>query len=86
LNFLIKKLIKKMSSDLKLYTMSSDLNIFIYDFMERKRPAFFDAIHALNDNARLPDNIFGEPIKCYTCDCRFHVNKDCIKYNKQKRN
>jgi hypothetical protein len=65
--------------------MSSDLNIFIYDFMERKRPAFFDAIHALNDNARLPDNIFGDPIKCYTCDCRFHVNKDCIKYNKQKK-
>jgi hypothetical protein len=64
--------------------MSSDLNIFIYDFMERKRPEYFDAIHALNDNARLSDNIYGDPIKCYTCGCRFHVNKDCIKYNKKK--
>ena len=62
--------------------MFSDLNIFIYDFMERKRPDYFSAIHSLNDNARLPDNIFGDPIRCYTCGCRFHVNKDCIK-NKQ---
>lgn len=52
------------------------------DFMDRKRPEYFSAIHALNDNARLSDNnIFGNPIKCYTCGCRFHVNKDCIKYN-----
>ena len=71
LNFLINFLIKNYN------TMSSDLNIFIYDFIERKRPEYFDAIHALNDNARLSNNIYGD---------RFHVNKDCIKYNKQKRN
>lgn len=53
------------------------------DFIVRKRQPYFSAIHALNDNACLPNNIYGRPIKCYTCDCSFHVNKDCIKYNKR---
>jgi len=63
--------------------MSSEVNTEVNtDFMIRKKQEYFSAIHLLNDNAQLPDNIHGKPIKCYTCGCRFHVNKDCIKYNK----
>lgn len=61
--------------------MSSEI-IFQTDFMVRKRPEYFSAIHALNDNARLPNNIYGSPIKCYICNCSFHVMKDCIKNKK----
>ena len=60
--------------------MSSELST---DFIVRKRQPYFSAIHVLNDNAQLPNNIYGKPIKCYTCGCSFHVNKDCIKYNKK---
>ncbi len=55
----------------------------IFDFLETKKPEYFSAIRALNDNAQLPNNIYGKPIKCYTCGCSFHVNKHCIKYNQK---
>ncbi len=61
--------------------MSSEINRFQIDFMVRKTP-YFSAIHALNDNALLPNNIYGNPIKCYNCGCSFHVNKYCVKKRK----
>ena len=59
-------------------------SIFQTDFMIRKRQEYFSAIHALNDEARLPNNMYGYPIKCYICDCSFHVNKYCIKATSNK--
>jgi hypothetical protein len=40
-------------------------------------------IKQLDSTARLDNNIFGSPIKCYRCDCKFHVQKYCI-LNKNK--
>ncbi len=60
----------------------SSSNDNLSDSMTRKPPVYSDAIHALGNDARLRSiNIFKKPIKCFTCDCPFHVNKDCIKYN-----
>lgn len=65
---------------------SSDYNIFKSDFMVRKTLPFFHSILELGDDARLRStNMFGQPIKCFTCGCPFHINKDCIKYNKKTK-
>lgn len=68
--------------------MSSSYNENLYiqsDFMTRKAPVYSEAIHALGDNAKLRStNMFGKPIKCFTCGCSFHINKHCGKYNNLK--